>query len=64
MWRDRKADPLTKGLSQLSGYLDTLGLDHGALLIFDRRSNAPALPESSDMSDVEHQERRITVMRL
>jgi hypothetical protein len=64
VWRDRKADPLAKGLSQLSAYLDTLGLDHGALLIFDRRSNAPALTERSEMGDVEHEGRRITVMRL
>ncbi len=64
VWRDRQADPLAKGLSQLSAYLDTLGLDHGALLIFDRRSNAPALTERSEMGDVEHQGRRITVMRL
>ncbi|MCP4655893.1 MAG: ATP-binding protein, partial [bacterium] len=64
VWRDRQSDPLAKGLSQLSAYLDTLGLDHGALLIFDRRSNAPALPERSEMGDVEHDGRRITVMRL
>ncbi len=64
VWRDRQADPLAKGLSQLSAYLDTLGLDHGALLIFDRRSNAPALTERSEMGDVEHEGRRITVMRL
>ncbi|MCP4662478.1 MAG: hypothetical protein GY856_44340 [bacterium] len=64
VWRDRKADPLAKGLSQLGAYLDTLELDHGALLIFDRRSNAPPLTERGEMGDVEDEGRRITVMRL
>jgi hypothetical protein len=64
VWRDRQADPLNRGLSQLSSYLDTLDIDHGALLIFDRRSAAPELDERSEMADVEHQGRRITVMRL
>lgn len=64
VWRDRQADPLTKGLSQLTGYLDTLNLDHGALLIFDRRANAPEPAERGVMSDVAHEGRRITVLRL
>ncbi len=64
VWRDRRADPLAKGLSQLSAYLGTLELDHGALLIFDRRSNAPPLSERGEMGAVEHEDRRITVMRL
>jgi len=64
VWRDGQADPLAKGLNQLSAYLDALGLDHAALLIFDRRSNAPPLSERSELGEVEHQGRRITVMRL
>jgi hypothetical protein len=39
VWRDRKPDPLDDGLEQLDEYLDQLGLDHGVLVIFDRRSD-------------------------
>ncbi len=39
VWRDKKPDPLSQGLSQLDEYLQRLGLDHGYLVIFDRRSD-------------------------
>jgi len=39
VWRDKKPDPLDEGLAQLDEYLDQLGLDHGVLAIFDRRSS-------------------------
>jgi hypothetical protein len=42
VWRDRKPDPLDEGLGQLDEYLDRLGLDHGVLAIFDRRSRSRA----------------------
>jgi len=45
VWRTRKADPLSKGLEQLDGYLARLGQDEGWLVIFDRRENAPKLEE-------------------
>lgn len=45
VWRDRKADPLSKGLEQLDGYLARLGQDEGWLVIFDRRDNALKLEE-------------------
>jgi hypothetical protein len=45
VWRNGQADPLTKGLQQLEGYLDRLPLSRGWLVIFDRRSNAVALAE-------------------
>lgn len=45
VWRTKKADPLSKGLSQLDGYLARLGQDEGWLVIFDRRDNAPELEE-------------------
>jgi hypothetical protein len=38
VWRDKKPDPLDEGLRQLDQYLGQLGLDHGALVIFDRRA--------------------------
>jgi len=45
VWRNRKVDPLTKGLEQLDGYLARLGQDKGWLVIFDRRDNALELEE-------------------
>ncbi|MEG4318994.1 MULTISPECIES: ATP-binding protein [unclassified Microcoleus] len=45
VWRDRKVDPLTKGLEQLDGYLARLGQDEGWLVIFDRRDNALEIEE-------------------
>jgi hypothetical protein len=42
LWRDRDPDPLAKGLTQLDGYLDRLGLDRGVLVLFDRRD--PDIP--------------------
>jgi len=45
VWRNRKADPLSKGLEQLDGYLARLGQDEGWLVIFDRRDNALELEE-------------------
>ncbi len=64
VWRDRQADPLKRGLDQLDRYLDSLGLDHGALLIFDRRSSAEPLADRSASSELEHQGRRIRLLRL
>jgi type II secretory pathway predicted ATPase ExeA len=45
VWRDKKGDPLSDGLTQLDSYLGKLGLDFGWLIIFDRRSNALPLEE-------------------
>ncbi|WP_006786503.1 AAA family ATPase [Thiorhodospira sibirica] len=43
VWRDTRPDPLMEGLEQLDGYLSGLGLDSGWLVIFDRRSDQPAI---------------------
>lgn len=64
VWRDRQADPLQPGLDQLASYLERLGLDHGALLIFDRRQAAGPIEERSEISEVEHQGLRIRLLRL
>jgi AAA-like domain len=45
VWRNRKVDPISKGLEQLDGYLARLGQDEGWLVIFDRRDNALELEE-------------------
>ncbi|MCB9539534.1 MAG: ATP-binding protein [Myxococcales bacterium] len=64
VWRPGAPDPLTEGLEQLDGYLAGLGLDHGWLVIFDRR------PESGRLADRTHADvavspggRRVTVVR-
>ena len=64
VWRDRRADPVQRGLDQLGRYLDSLGLDHGALLVFDRRQGAGPLEERSEISELEHQGRRVRLLRL
>jgi hypothetical protein len=43
VWRDRRVDPLKKGLDQLDSYLARLGQDSGWLVIFDQRSTAMAI---------------------
>jgi hypothetical protein len=45
VWRPGAVDPLAQGLVQLDGYLAGLGLEHGWLVIFDRRPDAPPLTE-------------------
>ena len=45
MRRDGDADPTPEGLRQIEGYLSSLGLGHGWLVVFDRRSNAPPVAE-------------------
>ncbi len=64
VWRDGQSDPLHRALDQLESYLESLDLDRGVLLIFDRRSNAGDLEERSEMSDVDRGGRRIRLLRL
>ena len=64
VWHDEKADPLDTGLVQLGRYLADLKLDHGALLVFDRRTNAPPPAERSTLSERQHDGRRIVLLRL
>jgi len=40
VWHPRQRDPLELGLVQLDQYLSRLRLDHGTLVIFDRRPEA------------------------
>ncbi len=37
VWREGRRDPLAEGLTQIDGYLASLSLDTGILVIFDRR---------------------------
>jgi type II secretory pathway predicted ATPase ExeA len=45
VWRNKRPDPIKKGLEQLDGYLSRLGLETGWLVIFDQRSGQPAIEE-------------------
>jgi hypothetical protein len=45
VWRDGEGDPLSEELAQLDGYLSSLGLETGWLVIFDRRSGQPPIRE-------------------
>ncbi|WP_200835313.1 hypothetical protein [Parafrankia sp. Ea1.12] len=49
-WAAGDADPLASALVQLDGYLDRLGLDTGALLLFDRRPTAPTIHERTTIT--------------
>jgi hypothetical protein len=51
VWRDERGDPLGEGLEQLERYLDGLGLTHGTLVIFDRRTNTAPIAERSGISE-------------
>ena len=53
VWVDGKPDPLARGLEQLERYLDGLGLNHGTLVIFDRRNGAAPIAERSAISETE-----------
>jgi hypothetical protein len=65
VWRTRQADPLTKGLEQLEGYLDRLKQGSGWLVIFDNRTNALPLEERLQTSLAETTSRQqVTVIRL
>ncbi len=65
VWRrDKDPDPLDQGLEQLNAYLERLGLSAGTLILFDRRPSAAPLPERASRSEVTHEGRRITVLRL
>lgn len=62
--RDRKVDPLPQGLVQFDEYLARLGLDEGALVIFDLRSAAPPVEERTRIEEAQTPSgRRVTVLR-
>ena len=64
VWRERKSDPLIKGLTQLDKYLDGLGLHTGWLVIFDRRPGLPPMGERISTEEViSPRGRTITLIR-
>jgi hypothetical protein len=65
VWAPGKSDPLTKGLEQIEGYLEQLGLDHGVLAVFDRRPEAPSIEERTRFEEARtpHRGHLVTVLR-
>ncbi|RMI47504.1 ATP-binding protein [Actinomadura harenae] len=46
---DKSGDQVDKGLAQLDGYLDSLGLDTGTLIVFDRRGSAAPIVDRTSI---------------
>jgi hypothetical protein len=64
VWRDRKRDPLERGLEQLEGYLERVGVKRGVLVIFDRRGSAKAVEERVERSEVRTKKgHKVTLLR-
>ena len=64
VWAEGRPDPLGKGLLQLDGYLDRLGLRTGALVIFDRREGAAPIDERTRFEEAATPGgRRVTLLR-
>jgi hypothetical protein len=64
VWREGKADPLAAGLGQLDGYLAEFGLEHGALVVFDRRPGIGPAEERTRFEEARTEGgREVTVLR-
>ncbi len=64
VWREGEKDPLAKGLEQLDGYLERLGLDEGVLVIFDRRAQSGSAESRTHFEQAQSPSgRKITVLR-
>jgi hypothetical protein len=64
VWRAKKRDPLEKGLEQLEGYLERVGVKRGVLVIFDRRPEAKPVEERVERSEVTTKKGfRVTLLR-
>lgn len=55
---DKSGDPLDEALEQMDGYLSRFGLDHGTLLVFDRRSSAVRNPSAPEFTKIRSPEGR------
>ena len=52
VWAKGKGDPLARGLEQLEGYMDQMGVERGVLAIFDRRPEAAGVEERTGFEEV------------
>jgi hypothetical protein len=62
VWATGRPDPLEKGLGQLDGYLDRMGLDTGVLVVFDRRAEAAGIAERTVFEEVESPGGRVVTL--
>jgi len=62
--RTDKKNPLGQGLEQLARYLRRLGLGHGTLIIFDRRTQAPPVEERGTFEEEVHDGLNILILWL
>lgn len=51
VWRPGRRDPVEDGLEQLDAYLNRLDLDHGTLVVFDRRPEAAPIDEGTGFAE-------------
>jgi hypothetical protein len=64
VWREKKRDPLERGLEQLEGYMERVGVKRGVLVIFDRRKEARPVEERVERSEVKTKKGyRVTLLR-
>ncbi|WP_322763264.1 AAA family ATPase [Frankia sp. Cr2] len=64
VWRAGEPDPLARGLAQLDGYLDRLGLDRGVLVVFDRRPEVAPIADRTRFEQASSPSGRpVTVLR-
>jgi hypothetical protein len=64
VWHPGRPDPTEAGLRQLDTYLDTLRLDQGTLVVFDRRPEAPKLADRIGLVSAETPRGRpVTLLR-
>jgi hypothetical protein len=64
VWQHGRPDPSKVGLDQLDGYLTRLDLDHGTLVVFDRRPGAQPYETRIGFSQLETPAgRRINLLR-
>jgi hypothetical protein len=52
VWAKGKGDPLARGLEQLEGYMEQMGVTRGVLAIFDRRHEAGGVEERTAFEEV------------
>jgi hypothetical protein len=63
MRRDGEQDPTPEGLRQIEGTLASLGLDHGWLVVFDRRAGAPPVDVRTRFDQAHTTQRRaVTIL--
>lgn len=61
-WETGRPDPLSEALPQTERYLDNHKLDHGALVIFDRRDDAPTVTTRTGFKKIKTPAGRIIVV--